>query len=661
MASAHSCHAQDTHEWTEAMPLYPADDDTDVETMKHLQEDWDALKDAPFNLNTATREQIESLFFLSPTQQEALAAYLYFYSPLRSWGELVMVDALDSDAIRHIRACTFIAPPPPKGFPSIQQLWKEGKHQIFSTLHLPLTDKQQNNQNHRGYPLKHWWRYQYQHQQNLKIALVAAQDAGEPFFAKPNTWGYDYYGGYILVHPRHTVETIVLGNYRVKTGLGLVVNTSPNIFTQRFNTSLANTGAILSGHSSRLSAHHLSGMAATFRLPLHLRATVFTSYRAQDATLTSNQQAVSTLLHTGYHRTNSEILRKNNLHEWLVGGHLAYHQKHFQAGITALCHGYDLPLQPDSNTVRLYFAPRGNIFWSLSVNYGYLHPRWFFQGEVATGNHHAPASLHLLGYNLSSRTQFQLLHRFYSYRYYALHGNSFASGKQVSNEQGIYGSLRYKPHQHVTLLAYLDYAYHPWLRYGVDNASQGFDFGIQTTLQILPQLTVKAYYRYRLQQKNSTTPTLLVNQNKHHARLSSSYQTKQWQLSATLHLTNVSPASSLWGWAATTQATRKWHQGSMHTAITYFHTNSYTTRIYTYTPGLRYEMSFPMLYGHGLYAAMHTAWNLSSHWYLAATLSGKLLFSHTPPTQSTSKDTIIQQTGFFCQQAHCALQMAFRW
>ena len=64
-------------------------------------------------------------------------------------------------------------------------------------------------------------------------------------------------------------------------------------------------------HSSRSSANYLQGVAATVAIAKHLDLTAFLSYRAIDATLTDNG-SIKTILKTGYHRTGSELLRKNS-------------------------------------------------------------------------------------------------------------------------------------------------------------------------------------------------------------------------------------------------------------------------------------------------------------------------------------------------------------
>ena len=111
-------------------------------------------------------------------------------------------------------------------------------------------------------------------------------------------------------------------------------------------------------HSSRMSANYLQGAAATIALSGDLDLTAFVSYRKIDATL-AGDSAIRTRLATGYHRTPSEMERKNNASEWLMGGRLSWQHGHWQAGLTALANGYDLPLQRAGDVLLADYVVKG--------------------------------------------------------------------------------------------------------------------------------------------------------------------------------------------------------------------------------------------------------------------------------------------------------------
>ena len=156
----------------------------------------------------------------------------------------------------------------------------------------------------------------------MKVGIVGAQDAGEPFFANCNRWGYDYYSLYLQLRNLGRIESLCVGNYRVSMGMGLVMNSE---FTLGKVAMLQNLGRTISGiraHSSR-SDGYLQGVAAKVNLGRGLGLTAFVSYRAKDATLNKDSTA-ATILTTTYHRTEKEMEKKHNLMVLKTGGSLRY-------------------------------------------------------------------------------------------------------------------------------------------------------------------------------------------------------------------------------------------------------------------------------------------------------------------------------------------------
>ena len=67
-----------------------------------------------------------------------------------------------------------------------------------------------------------------------------------------------------------------------------------------------------------------------------------------------------------------------------------------------------------------------------------------FQGETAIGKQ-GWASLNRLQYSPVQNTQIMLIHRFYSYNYWAMFAHSFGEGSTTQNEQGYYIGMETSP------------------------------------------------------------------------------------------------------------------------------------------------------------------------------------------------------------------------
>ena len=83
------------------------------------------LEDAPIDLNTATEEDLQRLFFLSAKQREDLTEYLDRYRPLRSMDELALVESLDPLRKELTESFCYISEATEKRqFPTLKQIAK---------------------------------------------------------------------------------------------------------------------------------------------------------------------------------------------------------------------------------------------------------------------------------------------------------------------------------------------------------------------------------------------------------------------------------------------------------------------------------------------------------------------------------------------------------
>ena len=94
----------------------------------------------------------------------------------------------------------------------------------MATGRVPFYDRKGDNDGYLGPKYRHWLRYQFTYGDQVKAGLVGAQDAGEPFFTRQNKKGYDYYSLYVQLRNMGRLESLVVGNYRVSMGMGLVMN-----------------------------------------------------------------------------------------------------------------------------------------------------------------------------------------------------------------------------------------------------------------------------------------------------------------------------------------------------------------------------------------------------------------------------------------------------
>ena len=338
------------------------------------------------DINTATREDLEQLPFLSAQQIEEICEYVYKYAPLRSLSELSMIESLDAASRLLLQQFLRIDVQEiaSKPLPSLPTLMKHGKNELVAYTQVPFYSREGDREGYLGYKYRHWLRYAFTRGSWVKAGIVTSQDAGEPFFANRNGKGYDYYSFYLLLRKLGPIKTLAAGRYRMKLGMGLVMNTSMGFGKLATLVSLGPSASVISAHSSRSEANYLQGVATTVNLTSDLDLTTFASYRYRDATLDDEGNA-TTLLTSGYHRTQSEIDRKHNTRQTLFGGHIAYRIGAFKLGMTATHASLNRRLEPDTRQDYRRFYPTGSKFWNASIDYAFRHRQLSISGETATG------------------------------------------------------------------------------------------------------------------------------------------------------------------------------------------------------------------------------------------------------------------------------------
>ncbi len=462
--------AQQPDQWQEYFQSL-LDDDDDLQTS--IDEVYDLLSDlaaTPRNINTASREDLEELPFLTPWQVESICEYIYKYGGMLTIDELAMIESLDSTR-RALLRCFFYAAPVAKGdrTPTLAEIFSRSRHELTLTAKVPFYKRHGDTDGYLGYPYRHSVRYTFNSMNLVKAGLTGAQDSGEPFFAGRNPLGYDHYSFYIQLMRLGRLKSLVAGRYKAKAGMGLVLNTDFAFGKQAALAALSRNQTTIRPSSSRSSANYLQGAAATVELAKGLDLTAIASWRRIDATLTKDQTAIRTILKTGYHRTESEMQRKNNAAMTAIGAHLTFRRGGFNVGITALFTAASKPLQP--NNGQLYRKHHGSCRALATIN-------------TATAR-------------LSQKLSLTAVQRFYSYRYYSLLAQSFADGGHVQNESGLYIGAEYRPSSHLTLTAYTDVARFPWPKHLADTTSHGYECMASATYR-KGNLTMQMRYRLKI-------------------------------------------------------------------------------------------------------------------------------------------------------------------
>lgn len=626
-----SLSAQSDDTWEELFDQTGQLEDTESDLWEQTYEDLGDLAADKIDINRCTREDLGQLPFLSSQQIMDIMEYRDKARRIETPLELRLVPSLDKVTADLLSRFITITPDSTRDrFPSLGQLLSRGHHELVGTLRVPFYRRKGDHNGYLGYPYKHWLRYTFSSSGHVKAGLIASQDAGEPFFSGRNATGYDFYSAYLLINRWGRLKTAVIGRYRLRFGMGLILNNSFGMGKLNTLASLGRSASHVFAHSSRMEGNYLQGAAATVRLSRQLDLTAFASWRKIDATLGADSASIATILQTGYHRTESEMRRRRNASTTLWGGNLNWLSNGWHVGVTAYATSYDKPLRPNTAQAYRRWYPSGRRFWNASIDYGYVSDRLNISGETATGDCGQVATLNSVSYQLWSNLALLALQRYYPYKYHAPYSSSFAEGGSVQDESGLFVGANWEPSRRLAIKAYTDVAYFAWPKYQASAPSHGWDNFAQATYTAGHWAWI-ARYRIKMREKDlpattaqsgeQVTRKALSTKTEQRGRLALLYGHQRYdlRLQADASLCHFAEKSSF-GWMATASGSTLWRWLRLAATASYFHTDDYDSRVYAYERSVRYTFSFPSFFGQGLRLAAQAQANLSAHWMVIAKL-----------------------------------------
>lgn len=594
----------------------------DSESMS-WQETYDVLcelEEHPIDLNNATREDLESIPFLTEQQVMDISEYLYKYAPMRTLGELAMIESLDYYQRELLRHFVVLGEVEKRGFPAAKDIMKYGKHELVATAKIPTYKRKGDDDGYLGSPYKHSAKYTFSYGQYVKAGVLGSKDAGEPFFTKGNSLGYDFYSFYLQLRKMGRLKNLVVGRYKVKFGMGLVINNDFMLGKVASLQQLGNTPYNIRAHSSRMESNYLQGVAATVNVTRGLDATAFFSFRYIDATL-NKDSTIATILDDGYHRTQTEMDKKNNSSVTLGGMNLTYRRGGFHVGATGIFSHLSRDIKPNTSALYRKYYAAGNDLWNVSLNYGYASHKLQFSGETATGDCGAVATINTLSYRATGDIDMFALYRFYSKKYYSLYSESFSEGGRVQDESGFYIGANWHPSANFRLMGYFDFAFFPWPKYQAVIASHSYDGFVQTTYKH-GSWNFLARYRIKIRERDNEDKTGLINRSEQRGRVVVGYDGGLWSSSTQADVAYVSYKENDFGWMVSQRLSfkpLKWL--SLIGGAAYFKTDSYDARIYNYEAGPLYTFNFPSFYGEGIHYSLFARADFSRNVMMIAKIS----------------------------------------
>ena len=591
-------------------------EDVETEDDSYLQQLQQFLKN-PINLNAVTAAELKELRVLTPIQIQNFILYRTLVGKLLDLYELQAIPTWDLQTIQKIRPYISVSLQVDV-LNTINKRLKKGEHsilvrgsQVLERSKGYLLDSSSATNFYPGSPQKILFRYKYSFRNLLQYGIVAEKDAGEQFFKGKQKQGFDFYSIHLFAKKIGIIQSLAIGDFTVNLGQGLIqwqslaFKKSPDVI------NIKREADVLRPYNSAGEINFHRGIGITIAKN-KWQLTTFVSYRKIDANFvadTSQNQDdfVSSLQTSGYHRTKSEADDKGIQRQLAFGGNFSYQYKRLHLGINSIQYKFKLPLIKSTEPYNKY-ALSGNSFGNYSFDYSYTFKNIHFFGEAAFTAKFDKAFINGIIFSASSLVDLSLLYRNISRSYQSLYSYAFTEGTYPTNEKGLYAGISIRPVASWRIDAYADFYKFPWLRYRVDAPSTGDDQLIQITYK--PNKQLEIYTRYRVESK-------AINVNPHQLTLSPVMlqPRKNWRIQISYR---VNPAVTLrsrteiiWfdkkgafpeqGFSTYLdflfKPALKPLTGSLR--LHYFETEGYNSRIYAYENDVLYSFSIPVFYDKG--------------------------------------------------------------
>lgn len=493
------------------------DFDTYFETFSYFAEN-------PLDLNRATRDDLISLRLLTDRQIASLQQYIEKQGDLIAIYELQAVPHFDLNTIYNLLPFVKVRGDIDDYFVPFGKMLTGGQHQIFFRYiqQFPkregfLRDEDEPSR-YIGSPSRLYFRYRHQYGNKLSYGITGEKDAGEPFFRDVNRQGFDFYSAHFFWQPNKKVKTIALGDYELRLGQGLVMWSGFGFRKSPMTTNVKRESQTLRPYTSVNEYLFLRGAAVTFQYK-NWEFTPFVSARKVSANIafsdTINAEIERVTIQTnGFHRTPSEIARKNALWEVKAGANLQYRKRTWHVGLNSVMHYFDKPIVRQE---RLYtqFLFSDQQLISNSLDYSWLYKSFHFFGENAISISPSQVGFGALNgvlFTPDKNIDFALVHRYYDKKYQTVNFvNAFAESSTPNGEHGVYMGTVIRPLKSIAISAYADVYQFTWLKFRSSGPAHGVDLLGEVAYR--PKRNMEMYVRYKYEDKMQNTRILLNRNN----------------------------------------------------------------------------------------------------------------------------------------------------
>lgn len=590
----------------------------DIEDSK-LLDLLDDLERNPYDLNAVTQKELEKIPYINSIIAKKIIAYREENKYFKSKSQLLKVDGITEDLYNDIKIYLVVRKSNldyiigDNG--EVEKEEKVKKKRLLQNFEFRYRSRfQQELQPKEGYldgdypgsraKVYNQLNGQFKNKNySLEGNITIEKDAGETSLT-------DFSSGFLRLSGYKFIKEAIIGDYSLNFGQGLGMWSSMGFSKGNITVDpIKKKEKGLSSYKSVSEIQFFRGAAAQLNFN-NYNFYLFYSNNYLDASIDTTLDEASSIYFDGYHRTLSELSRKNSLKERLFGGRFVFDNDNIRLGLTYWDSKFTKSFIPDS--IKQLFSFYGDYSNMLSLDYDFIYNNFNLYGEFARSHSGAIAGIGNLQIDFSSIADVVFSYRNYSKDFTPLH--SFAFGERsgnTQNETGFYTGIQLRPFKGLALNFYYDQFKFPYRTYSDPVATSGNDFLSYAEWKASKNFTLNLKYKYENKEETRTIKDLfnrdtkvIDNRNQMNIRTGFDYHiSNNFRVRSRFEYVYVgykffggdnkgflfysdlrfSPVSKL----------------SVVARVIYFQTDDYDSRIYQYEDDVKGVMSNVALYGKG--------------------------------------------------------------
>jgi hypothetical protein len=580
--------------WESVLETLLSDEELTADALEELSDMYESLHAAPLNINTATRDELSMLPFLSDRQIEDIHAYIYMHGPMLTLGELQLTGSLDYATRQLLRHFVYAGPPSPqKERIKMADVLQNGRTEVVARMDIPLYLRDGFKKGtYLGGRLSHNLRWSFNWHNRIRFGVSADKDAGER--------GYDFWSPYLFIKDMGVLKELAVGNFKAQFGQGLLLGGGFSVGKSMVLSSMSRQTQGLRPHSSTGEYGYLRGGGVALGWG-HTTFTLLASRTPVDATL-KGDTVISSFKEDGYHRTSLELSKKHNVTLGMVAANMHYSFRGLRFGVTAMTESLTVPYKGHG---RL-----SGVSADCSVN----RARYSLQAELSLLDS-KPALIASQTFRLGNGWTANAVVRHYSPEYMSLHSNAMAESS-VQNETGLLVGFAHSGRD-LKVSGYADFFMHPEPRYGASAPSNGMDLRMEADWRVGRRDALYATARFKSKQKDCKYTGQLEYCLTGRYRLRWMHDCRsgaqlRMQFFYVRYDFIAEPITN--GYALTGSFSHSLLEERLDVDLSAaaFHTQSYDCRVSVYESGFRYSYNFMSLYGKGGRLAVMVRYRLNA-------------------------------------------------